>query len=155
MWNGHGVMVSTYYKIRHKSLWNNSFKSFQLYLCMYSLNSYLLTYYKLRSLKIYLLTGEKSLSAGMITSRSIRVDSCRFDNIFKPLSLYRRHLCLLQIDFRYAFPCHKRWFLRLPVSHHHWAANRPPVWRFVNCLWRFAAARFGCIGQPSPLDGVF
>ena len=47
--------------------------------------------------------------------------------------------CLLQMDFWYAFPCHKRWFLRPPVSQHHLAANRLPVWRFVNCLWRFAA----------------
>ena len=81
-------------------------------------------------------TSHGSSWSFVVTSRSIRVDSCRFDNIFNP---YRRHLRLLQIDFRYAFPCHKRWFLRLPVSHHHWAANRPPVWRFVNCLWRFAA----------------
>ena len=67
-------------------------------------------------------------------------DSSRFVSIRQHFQTpYRRHLRLLQIDFRYAFPCHKRWFLRLPVSHHHWAANRPPVWRFVNCLWRFAA----------------
>ena len=31
------------------------------------------------------------------------------------------------------------WFLRPPVSQRHSAANRLPVWRFVNCLWRFAA----------------
>ena len=37
-------MVSKYYKITQKSLGNNSFKSFQLYLYMYSLFLYLLTY---------------------------------------------------------------------------------------------------------------
>ena len=47
---------------------DNIFKSFQMYLCMYSLFSYLLTCYikkKLRRLKIYLLKGEKSSSAEM------------------------------------------------------------------------------------------
>ena len=59
-------MVSKYYKITQKSLGNNSFKSFQLYLYMYSLFLYLLTYLidKLR-LKIYFLEGGKSLSAEM------------------------------------------------------------------------------------------
>ena len=68
-------------------------------------------------------------------------DSGRFDNIFNPLSqtLAVYFLSLLQIDFWYAFPYHKRWFLRPPVSQHHLVANRLPVWRFVNCLWRFAA----------------
>ena len=67
-------------------------------------------------------------------------DSSRFDNIFNPLSqtLAEYLLSLLQIDFRYAFPCHKRWFLRPPVSQHHLAANRHSVRRFFNCLWRFA-----------------
>ena len=76
-------------------------------------------------------------SSFVVSSRSIRIDSCRFDNIFIPHAEY--FLSLLQIDFWYAFPCHKRWFLRPPVSQHHLAANRLPVWRFVNCLWRFAA----------------
>ena len=68
-------------------------------------------------------------------------DSSRFDNIFDPLSqtLAEYFLSLLQTDFRYAFPCHKRWFLRPPVSQHHFVANRLSVWRFVNCLWQFAA----------------
>ena len=59
-------MVSKYYKITQKSLGNNSFKSFQLYVYMYGLFLYLQTYFinKLR-LKIYLLKGEKSLSAEM------------------------------------------------------------------------------------------
>ena len=59
-------MVSKYYKITQKSLGNNCFKSFQLYLYMYSLFLYLLTYLidKLR-LKIYFLKGGKSLSAEM------------------------------------------------------------------------------------------
>ena len=59
-------MVSKYYKITQKSLGNNSFKSFQLYIYMYGLFLYLQTYFinKLR-LKIYLLKGEKSLSAEM------------------------------------------------------------------------------------------
>ena len=59
-------MVSKYYKITQKSLGNKYFKSFQLYLYMYSLFLYLKTYLinKLR-LKIYLLKGEKSLSAEM------------------------------------------------------------------------------------------
>ena len=59
-------MVSKYYKISQKSLGNNSFKSFQLYIYMYGLFLYLQTYFinKLR-LKIYLLKGEKSLSAEM------------------------------------------------------------------------------------------
>ena len=59
-------MVSKYYKITQKSLGNNSFKSFQLYIYMYGLFLYFLTYFinKLR-LKIYLLKGEKSLSAEM------------------------------------------------------------------------------------------
>ena len=67
-------------------------------------------------------------------------DSSRFDNIFNPLShtLAEYLLSLLQIDFRYAFPCHKRWFLRPPVSQHHLVANRHSVRRFFNCLWRFA-----------------
>ena len=67
-------------------------------------------------------------------------DSSRFDNIFNPLSqtLAEYFLSLLQTDFRYAFPCHKRWFLRPPVSQHHLAANRHSVRRFFNCLWRFA-----------------
>ena len=40
-------------------------------------------------------------------------DSSRFDNIFNLLSqtLAEYFLSLLQIDFRYAFPCFKRWFL--------------------------------------------
>ena len=55
-------------------------------------------------------------------------DSCRFDNIFNPLSqtLAEYFLSHLQIYFRYAFPYHKRWFLRPPVSKHH-AANRLSV----------------------------
>ena len=59
-------MVSKYYKISQKSLGNNSFKSFQLYIYIYGLFLYLQTYFinKLR-LKIYLLKGEKSLSAEM------------------------------------------------------------------------------------------
>ena len=59
-------MISKYYKITQKSLGNNYFKSFQLYLNMYGLFLYLQTYLinKLR-LKIYLLIGEKSLSAEM------------------------------------------------------------------------------------------
>ena len=59
-------MVSKYYKITQKSLGNNSFKSFQLYIYMYGLFLYWQTYFinKLR-LKIYLLKGEKSLSAEM------------------------------------------------------------------------------------------
>ena len=63
-------------------------------------------------------------------------DSSRFDNIFNPLSqtLAEYFLSLLQIDCRYAFPCFKRWFLRTPVSQHHLAANRFPVWRFA-AVW--------------------
>ena len=59
-------MVSKYYKITQKSLGNNSNKSFQLYIYMYGLFLYWQTYFinKLR-LKIYLLKGEKSLSAEM------------------------------------------------------------------------------------------
>lgn len=44
MWNRHRVMVSKYYKISHTSLGNNSFRSFQLNLYLYSLFSYLLRY---------------------------------------------------------------------------------------------------------------
>ena len=44
LWSRHGVMVSTYYKINHKSRENNSLKSFQLYFCMYSLFLYFSTY---------------------------------------------------------------------------------------------------------------
>ena len=60
-------MVSKYYKISQESLGSNSFKSFQLYLYMYSLFSCFLTYLinKLRRLKIYFLYGEKSLSTEM------------------------------------------------------------------------------------------
>ena len=60
-------------------------------------------------------------------------DSTRFDNIFNPLSqtLAEYFQSLLQIEFRYAFPCRKRWFLRSLVSQHHLAANRLPVWRFA------------------------
>ena len=60
-------MVSKYFKITQKSLGNNSFKSFQLCLYMYSLFLYLLTYLinKLRRLKVYFFKGEKSLSAVM------------------------------------------------------------------------------------------
>ena len=63
-------------------------------------------------------------------------DSSRFDNTFNPLSqtLAEYFLSLLQIDFRYAFPCFERWFLRTPVSQHHLAANRFPVWRFA-AVW--------------------
>ena len=59
-------MVLKYYQITQKSLGNNSFKSFQLYIYMYGLFLYWQTYFinKLR-LKIYLLKGEKSLSAEM------------------------------------------------------------------------------------------
>ena len=59
-------MVWKYYKITQKSLGNNTFRSFQLYIYMYGLFLYLQTYFinKLR-LKIYLLKGEKSLSAEM------------------------------------------------------------------------------------------
>ena len=59
-------MVSKYYKITQKSLGNNSFKSFQLYIYMYGLFLYWQTNFinKLR-LEIYLLEGEKSLSAEM------------------------------------------------------------------------------------------
>ena len=50
-------MVSKYYKISQESLGSNSFKSFQLYLYMYSLFSCFLTYLinKLRRLKIIIL----------------------------------------------------------------------------------------------------
>ena len=63
-------------------------------------------------------------------------DSSRFDNIFNLLSqtLADYFLSLLQIDFRYAFPCFERWFLRTPVSQHHLAANRFPVWWFA-AVW--------------------
>ena len=64
-------------------------------------------------------------SSFVVSSRSIRIDSCRFDNIFNSHAEY--FLSLLQIDVWYAFPCHKRWFLRPPVSQHHLAANRLPV----------------------------
>ena len=59
----------------------------------------------------------------------VRFESSRFDNTFNPLSqtLAEYFLSLLQIDFRYAFPCFKRWLLRTPVSQHHLAANRFPV----------------------------
>ena len=79
-------------------------------------------------------------SSFVATSCSIRVNLCRFNNIFNPLSqtLVEYILSLLQIDFWYAFSCHKRWFLRPPVSQHH-LANRLPVWQFVNCLWQLAA----------------
>ena len=58
-------MVSTCYKISHKSPGNNSCKSFRMYLCTYSLFLHLLTYYiaKLRRPKIYLRKEEKSLPA--------------------------------------------------------------------------------------------
>ena len=79
----------------------------------------------------------KSTSA--MTGRHLLWRVVRFDNIFNPLSqtLAGYFLSLLQTDFR--FPCHKRWFLRPPVSQHHLAANRLSVWWFVNCLWQFAA----------------
>ena len=66
----------------------------------------------------------------------VRFESSRFDNTFNPLSqtLAEYFLSLLQIDFRYAFPCFKRWLLRTPVSQHHLAANRIPVWRFA-AVW--------------------
>ena len=58
-------MVSTCYKISHKSPGNNSCKSFRMYLCTYNLFLHLLTYYitKLRRPKIYLRKEEKSLPA--------------------------------------------------------------------------------------------
>ena len=58
-------MVSKYYKISHKSLGNNSFKSFQLYLYLCSLFSYLLTYLTNYDIWKYYLKGEMSLSAEM------------------------------------------------------------------------------------------
>ena len=60
-------MVSKYFKITQKSLGNNSFKSFQLCLYMYSLFLYLLTYLinNLQRLKVYFVKGEKSLLAVM------------------------------------------------------------------------------------------
>ena len=60
-------MVSKYFKITQKSLGNNSFKSFQFCLYMYSLFLYLLTYLinKLQRLKVYFFKGKKSLSAVM------------------------------------------------------------------------------------------
>ena len=68
-------------------------------------------------------------------------DSTRFD-IVNPLpqTLTEYFLSLLQIEFRYAFPCRKRWFLRPPVSQHHLAAID---FRFDD------SQRFGCMGQPS------
>ena len=81
------------------------------------------------SLSVLLIDIRYDGSSFVVTSRSTRVDSCRFDNIFNPLSqtLGVYFLSLLQIDFYYAFPCHKRWFLRPPVSQHHLVANRHPV----------------------------
>ena len=60
-------------------------------------------------------------SSFVVTSCSIQVNLCQFNNIFYPLSqtLVEYFLSLLQIDFQYAFSCHKRWFLRPPVSQHH------------------------------------
>ena len=60
-------------------------------------------------------------SSFVVTSSSIQVNLCQFNNIFYPLSqtLVEYFLSLLQIDFQYAFSCHKRWFLRPPVSQHH------------------------------------
>ena len=69
-----------------------------------------------------------------MTGRHLLWRVVRFDNIFNP-----RGLKSLANWLPYAFPFHKRWFLRPPVSQRHSAANRLPVWRFVNCLWRFAA----------------
>ena len=60
-------MVSKYYKISHKPLRKNSFKSFQSCLYMYSLFSNLLTYLKekIRTFVNISLQGEKSFSAKM------------------------------------------------------------------------------------------
>ena len=69
-----------------------------------------------------------------MTGRHLLWRVVRFDNIFN-----HRGLKSLANWLPYAFPFHKRWFLRPPVSQRHSAANRLPVWRFVNCLWRFAA----------------
>ena len=79
------------------------------------------------------MTG-RHLLCRVVRFESIRVDATTFSTPMRNI-----FLSLLQIDFWYAFPCHKRWFLRPPVSQHHLAANRLPVWRFVNCLWWFAA----------------
>ena len=56
-------------------------------------------------------------SSFIVTSCSIRVHLCRFNNIFNPLSqtLVEYFLSLSQIDFQYAFSRPKRWFLRPPV----------------------------------------
>ena len=80
-------MVSKYFKITQKSLGNNSFKSFQLCLYMYSLFLYLLTYLinKLRRLKVYFLKGEKSLSAVMEII-FYRADAHRKDKISDELN---------------------------------------------------------------------
>ena len=61
LWNRHRVIVSTFYKISHKSLRNNSMKSLQFYLCIYSLFSYFSKYQrnKLRRLK-YTSSKERS-----------------------------------------------------------------------------------------------
>ena len=55
-----------------------------------------------------------------VTSRSIGVESCRFDNICNPpiADTFGIYSFLLQTDFRYAFPRHQRWFLRTPTSQH-------------------------------------
>ena len=86
-------------------------------------------------------TGSLSSEYYKLYSVANADDSTRFDNIFNPLSqtLAEYFQSLLQIEFRYAFPCRKRWFLRPPVSQHHLAANRLPVWRFA-AVW---------VGQPS------
>ena len=60
-------MISKYHKINFKSLRNNSVQSKWLYLCMYSLFSYLLRFLinQLRRLKIFVFKGEKPLQAEM------------------------------------------------------------------------------------------
>ena len=53
------------------------------------------------SLSVMLIDIRYDGSSFVVTSRSTRVDSCRFDNIFNPLSqtLAVYFLSLLQIDF--------------------------------------------------------
>lgn len=75
-------------------------------------------------------------SSFIVTSCSIRVHLCRFNNIFNPLS---QTLVEVFCKLTSGMPFHvlKDGFSDLQYIQHH-LANRLPVWRFVNCLWQFA-----------------
>ena len=115
--------------------------------CVFNPPSQLLAEYFLSVLQIDIRHDGPSFVA---TCRSNRVESIRVDSTTSSTP-YRRYL---QIDFRYAFPCRKRWFLRPPVSQHHLAANRLPVWRFA-AVWVYGSTLYFFIQLFWRVNGLF